>query len=191
MKLKWTSSNKPLIKFLIILFIIGIFVGIYLYLNASNIVKESVLNEISTIPELITKTRQNCLFSHLLIISIIIILSFTIIGVPLIIFYYFYESVSLGFFIATLWKWKKINGLLFSIPFTIINKLIFFALLIYIIINSLSYSKKIISNWKANKNDIIIRHLYKMGFALITILTIDTIIYFGGNKLLSIFLFLL
>lgn len=191
MKLKWTSSNKPLIKFLIILFIIGIFVGIYLYLNASNIVKESVLNEISTIPEIITKTRQNCLFSHLLIISIIIILSFTIIGVPLIIFYYFYESVSLGFFIATLWKWKKINGLLFSIPFTIINKLIFFALLIYIIINSLSYSKKIISNWKANKNDIIIRHLYKMGFALITILTIDTIIYFGGNKLLSIFLFLL
>lgn len=191
MKLKWTSSNKPLIKFLIILFIIGIFVGIYLYLNANNIVKESVLNEISTIPELITKTRQNCLFSHLLIISIIIILSFTIIGVPLIIFYYFYESVSLGFFIATLWKWKKINGLLFSIPFTIINKLIFFALLIYIIINSLSYSKKIISNWKANKNDIIIRHLYKMGFALITILTIDTIIYFGGNKLLSIFLFLL
>lgn len=191
MKLKWTSSNKPLIKFLIILFIIGIFVGIYLYLNANNIVKESVLNEISTIPEIITKTRQNCLFSHLLIISIIIILSFTIIGVPLIIFYYFYESVSLGFFIATLWKWKKINGLLFSIPFTIINKLIFFALLIYIIINSLSYSKKIISNWKANKNDIIIRHLYKMGFALITILTIDTIIYFGGNKLLSIFLFLL
>lgn len=191
MKLKNIKLNSSFWKFIIIFFLIGLLTGIYLYYNLDNNYKLAINNQIINLPKLINSTKQNFILNHLIIISILIILSFTIIGIPFIIFYFFYESVSLGFLIGSILKWKAIKGLIFMIPFIIINKLIYYLLLIYIIKISINYSKKIINNYHNDKSNIIVRHLIKMAIVLIIILIVDIFIYFFGNKLLSIFLFLL
>jgi hypothetical protein len=191
LKLKNIKLNSSFWKFIIIFFLIGLLTGIYLYYNLDNNYKLAINNQIINLPKLINSTKQNFILNHLIIISILIILSFTIIGIPFIIFYFFYESVSLGFLIGSILKWKAIKGLIFMIPFIIINKLIYYLLLIYIIKISINYSKKIINNYHNDKSNIIVRHLIKMAIVLIIILIVDIFIYFFGNKLLSIFLFLL
>lgn|SRR5574344_185260 len=189
MKLRWTSSNKPLIKFLVFLFIMGILIGIYLFLNQKAIIKSSIINEMGTIPSLLNKKNFN--FNNIIIISLLTILSFTIIGLPIILFYFFYEGVSLGFLMSSLYQYKKVNGLLFCLPLTIINKLFIYFLLIYLIINTYHYSKKIITNWHYNKSSIILNQLTKSGFILGILLIYEVIYYFLGSKILSLFLFLL
>jgi hypothetical protein len=191
LKLKNIKLNSSFWKFIIIFFLIGLLTGIYLYYNLDNNYKLAINNQIINLPKLINSTKQNFILNHLIIISILIILSFTIIGIPFIIFYFFYESVSLGFLIGSILKWKATKGLIFMIPFIIINKLIYYLLLIYIIKISINYSKKIINNYHNDKSNIIVRHLIKMAIVLIIILIVDIFIYFFGNKLLSIFLFLL
>src|SRR5574344_2191955 len=113
MKLKWTCSNKNFIKFLVLLIVMGILVGIFLYLNENDLIKTSINSQISNLNNLIKTTHQNNILSHLIIISALIILSFTVIGLPIILFYFFYEGVSLGFLISALIKYKGLNGLLF------------------------------------------------------------------------------
>ena len=46
MKFKWLKSNRSIIKFLVMLFITSILVGIYLYLSKEKLIKESINTEL-------------------------------------------------------------------------------------------------------------------------------------------------
>ena len=78
MKLKWTSNNKLLIKFLVSLFILGFLIGIYIYIIQPDITKSSIINELSNLGNTLSNTKQNNFIYHLIIISIFTIFSLSI-----------------------------------------------------------------------------------------------------------------
>lgn len=191
--MKWTSSNKYIIKFLISLFIIGILIGLYIYIKEPTIIKTGILNELESITTLLSKKQNNIIY-HIILLSILILLSIIILGIPLILFYFFYEGVSIGFLLGSLIHYKKISGLLFGIIFIIINKLLIYIALIYILVVSITYSKKIYISFKRKDYKIYeysFTHLVKLFFIFIIIIISDIFIYFFANKILLHFSFLL
>ncbi len=194
MKLKWTSSNKVLLKFLISLLIIGFIIGIFVYTKQPSVIKESISSELSLLDVTLKESKQNNFIYHLVLFSIIIVLSLSVIGVPILIFYLFYEGLGAGFLSAGFFKYKKVTGFFYSNIFLIINKLLYFLVIIYIIVNSINYSRKIIVSFSL-KDRLLQDHLFIMFikniFALIVILLYDLFLYYLGNKILAYFLFLL
>lgn len=194
MKFKWTSSNKNLIKFLVALLIMGILIGIYIYIKQPSLIKVSIINELKLLDNTLKTTHQNNFLYHILIISVFTFLSILVLGVPIILFYLFYEGVSMGFLIAGLFNYKKVSGLIYGVIFMTINKLILYVLLVYLLIVSINYSKKVIISIRRKDYRIyeyIFTHLVKMVFILIVIIVYDIFIYFLGNKILAYFTFLL
>lgn len=194
MKLKWTSSNKHLINFLISLFIMGILIGIYFYIKQPSLIKVSIINELNLLESTLISTRQNNFLYHLILLSVFTLISIIILGVPIILFYFFYEAVSIGFLIASFVHYKKISGLFYSVIFLLVNKILFYIFLIYILIISINYCKKMIISFKQKDYKIyeyIFNHLVKMIFTLIIVMIMDLFIYIFANKILAYFIFLL
>jgi len=194
MNFKWTSINIFIIKFLVSLLILGAIVGIYIYYNESNIVRESITSELSNLYEILNNTRQNNFIFHLILFSVIMFLSLIILGIPFILFYFFYEGVSLGFLLASFFDYQGIEGLFFGLIFIIINKLMFYLALIYLLLSSFHYAKKMIKALRNKEYKIyehITNHLLKNILVIIAILILNIFIYFFGNRILAYFLFLL
>ncbi len=194
MKLRWTSQNKNLIKFIISLFIIAILIGVFVYIKEPNLVKGSISNELKDLTLNIKSSKQNSFIYHLIVLSVLSILSLLVIGLPLMLFYFFYEGVSIGFLMAGFFQYKKAKGLLFSGIFILVNKSAFYAILIYLLIVSLQFAKKLYFSAK-NKDykiyELAFIHLIKIGFIFLIILLSDIFIYYWGNKIIAYFLFLL
>ncbi len=190
-----TKSKSKIFKFLITLVIIGIIVGIILYLNLDSEAKKSIINSFTNINTNLKTTNQNNIFFHLIIIIGFVICSLTIILYPLNIFYLFYELVSLGFILASYTHLNGLKGLLYGIIYILLNKAFYLLILLYLNIISYRIIKKII-NSLLKKDNISVRELYlnyfsKIIICIIPLFLIDIIIFFFGNKLLSIFQFLL
>jgi len=194
MKIYWTSYNIKIIKFLITLLLFGIVIGFIIYHQQSTTIKTGIMHELSLIGDSISKSRNNNLVHHFLLFSVIMVLSLVVIGFPLVLFYYFYEGVSLGFLLAGLWHYQKFKGLIFGLVFIIVNKLVLFVVLIYLILVSIKYSVKIILTIKNRDSCLrinLLNQLFRLLFTFVVILIYDLFLYFGGNKILSYFLFLL
>ena len=112
MKLKDNSSTF-LIKFLFGLLVIAFLFGIYIFLNLDTNVKEGIITSLSDIKTSILEP-QNFIINHIIILCVLFVLSLSVFGSILVIFYNFYEIASLGFFIASMIKYKGIYGLLFG-----------------------------------------------------------------------------
>jgi len=187
--------NSKVLKFIISLLIIGLLTGIILYLNLSKETKDIIINSLIDINKNIKTTNQNNITFHLTIISVFILLSLTLILYPITIFYIFYETLSYGFILAYYFHNYKLGGILYSFVYFLLNKAFFILILIYISFVSLKLIKKII-NALRKKDNISVRELYQNYFFKViicstSILIFDIIIYFLGNKILSIFQFLL
>ena len=75
MKFKWLKSNRSIIKFLLMLFITSILVGIYLYLSKEKLIRESINTELIKMINNLDITRQNNILNHLLIMIVLSVLS--------------------------------------------------------------------------------------------------------------------
>lgn len=191
MKFKWLKSNRSIIKFLVMLFITSILVGIYLYLSKEKLIKESINTELIKMINNLDITRQNNILNHLLIMIVISVLSLTIIGLPLILIYFLYEGVSIGFLLSSFINYSPIKGMLFGTIFIIISKIIYIAILIYLLTNTLKYTKSFLKRLKMTKNELIINQVIKILFCITITLINDIILYFIGNKIITIFKFIL
>ena len=191
MKYKWIRSNIYSIKFIISFALIALIIGFVLFNNESNVIKDGVLNSIKDLDINIINSRENVFLIHLGLVSIFIVLSIIVIGMPIFLIYYFYEFVSIGYLLSVFFSYKKFNGLLFGVVFTCINKMLFLVILSYFLINMINYTRKYINSIKLNKNDLIINYLYKCFFVILLVIINDLFLYFLGNKLTSIFLFLI
>ena len=189
------TSNSKVVKFVLTLIILGLLSGVILYLNLSSETKTSIINSIIEINNGLSSTKQNNIVFHLLIISIFVLCSLTLILYPLTFFYIFYEILSFGFVLASYTSSNSIGGLLYSIIHFVINKALFLLILIYMCIVSFKLIKRIIYSI-SNKDNISVKDLYQNYFlkiliCAISMLIFDIIIYFLGNKILSLFKFLL
>ena len=191
MKFKWLKSNRSIIKFLVMLFITSILVGIYLYLSKEKLIKESINTELIKMINNLDITRQNNILNHLLIMIIISVLSLTIIGLPVILIYFLYEGVSIGFLLSSFINYSPIKAMLFGTIFIIISKIIYITILIYLLTNTLKYTKSFLKRLKMTKNELIINQVIKILFCITITLINDIILYFIGNKIITIFKFIL
>lgn len=191
MKFKWLKSNRSIIKFLVMLFITSILIGIYLYLSKEKLIKESINTELIKMINNLDITRQNNILNHLLIMIVISVLSLTIIGLPLILIYFLYEGVSIGFLLSSFINYSPIKGMLFGTIFIIISKIIYITILIYLLTNTLKYTKSFLKRLKMTKNELIINQVIKILFCITITLINDIILYFIGNKIITIFKFIL
>ena len=191
MKFKWLKSNRSIIKFLLMLFITSILVGIYLYLSKEKVIRESINTELIKMINNLDITRQNNILNHLLIMIVLSVLSLTIIGLPIILIYFLYEGVSIGFLLSSFINYSPIKGMLFGTIFIIISKIIYITILIYLLTNTLKYTKNFLKRLKMAKNELIINQVIKISFCTTITLINDIILYFIGNKIITIFKFIL
>ena len=189
MKLKDNSSTF-LIKFLFGLLVIAFLFGIYIFLNLDTNVKEGIITSLSDIKTSILEP-QNFIINHIIILCVLFVLSLSVFGSILVIFYNFYEIASLGFFIASMIKYKGIFGLLFGTCVFICNKLVWFLIISYLCIISITYSISFIQKLHTDKSMLIIKHIKRLSILLGIALINETLIYFLSNKILSLLLFLL
>ena len=89
MKLKDNSSTF-LIKFLFGLLVIAFLFGTYIFLNLDTNVKEGIITSLSDIKTSILEP-QNFIINHIIILCVLFVLSLSVFGSILVIFYRFYE----------------------------------------------------------------------------------------------------
>ncbi len=105
--------------------------------------------------------HYNCILKDLIVMSLLLITSFFIIGIPLCILYLFYESFSLGFLSLSIIMLFKIKGFLFITMFLLLKLIPFIMIIIFLKkvltigrlkIGSLIYKREISLKERINHN---------------------------------------
>lgn len=187
--------NKLIIKkyllFIFLILIIGIISGIIYYYNLDSNIKEGVINTLNDY----NIASVNNIFKHLLILIIFLILSFFVVGVPLTIFYLYFEGVSIGF-LSTIFTIKYgINGLFYSVIYNLFTKFIFMFLLLIFLKKIIGIAKILVSrlinpNYYTFKTDLILKTKSSLLFLLIIFIN-DLIIYLTSKSFFILFINLL
>lgn len=189
----WTSLNKKIYLFIGIIFAIGLICGIIflIYLDESS--QELLLLNINEWLQSLDSSNINNIFSHLLIISTLCVLSLFVIGLPLVLFFIFYNGFSIGFMICSLVNIFGIKGLLYGLVYCVITKGIYLFFLLILILSLIKLSISILKTvLRIDNNKENFALLFKrIVLCLAIILISDIIIYFGGAKLITLFNFLL
>lgn len=190
----WTSLNKKVFIFLSIILAIGIISGILFLIFLNEASKELIFLNINEYIQNINNYKINNIFMDIIILSSIIILSIFIIGIPISIFFVFFNGFSIGFIISSLSSIFGFKGLIYSIIHVIINKFIFLFFLYFLLLALYKITLILIKYWvhkeKINKDELM--HLFKkMVLCLLIILLYDLVLYFFGNKIINLFNFLL
>ncbi len=148
-KLKKIKTLYFLIGISIIAFIFGIFFITILSNKDISIVKDYITTFITNIHDKqinFLSILKDTFFSHLIILIIIWLLGISIIGIPIIIFFYFFKIFSLGFALSSFVLTYKIKGLIFSFLYLFPNEIIKYFVYTLIVTNSIKISKKIIKS---------------------------------------------
>ncbi len=181
------KTHKNLWIFLIIILTFGIGVGIYFGITSASVLDNTLNNYITN------SSSTHFSLNHFTILSIILISSFLLIGIPLAISYLFYEGMSLGFCLTLFIINFQLKGFLYIIIFFLLIKIVFLIIYFFFISKILNIGKNILSwiIYKNNKKEQII-HLSIGCFVLILLLfCYDLFIDFIGIKLIHNFNFLL
>ena len=189
------GKRRNIIIFLVVLFLIGIILGFVIFYKQNDIMKSSIGLELDNFVNLVKNTKQNQILYHLIIVSGLFLLNFTVVGWLFNLFYFFYEGCSIGFSLAMFLFKFKVGGLFFGIAFNLLVKFIFVAVLFYITMVGVNVIKKMVGSVVLAKNEIsymfLKRHALILGIVLGIVLIYDMFWYFLGNKILGLFVFLL
>jgi len=196
MKLRTSlNKNKTRIVFILSLFVLGIIVGVAIFIREPEIMKNIIVLEMDGFGDLIRSTNQNQILFNSLILLILFLLNFTVIGFLGTLFYLFYQGCSLGFGVAVFAHTFGIGGLLFALLFNIVTKLVFILILFYLVFLGIRVVKRIVGSIVLKKDEItylfIKRHLMILGIVLGVGLLNEIIVYFLANRILKLFIFLL
>lgn len=181
-------KNNFLVKFVGALFLIGIIIGFLFYFTY----KPDLSSSIDSFKTLISTTNQNTFISNIILISAIFILSISIVGLPALVFYIFYEGLSIGFTLGLFMAAFHAKGLIFYLLFFIVSKLIYTAIMLYFSIISIRYIIKfvecIINKNREELYRTIVYHFYRFIIILVIVIVNSSLIYFLSNKILSLFI---
>ena len=186
---------KKLLLFIVVLFLVGIVFGTIYYFKQDDLVKQTIMNSIVTLEDNLSASRINNILNHVLIAICIIVLSFTVIGIPIIYFYIFFEGLSIGFSFSIIIQIFGFKGLMFCLLYFIFYKLLFLILLFYLVLRSSRITKNMIGfifykNDKDLKNNILI-NLRKVIVIILLLFAVDIGTFLLStyfNKLLIIFI---
>lgn len=187
----WTGLSKKMYIFLSIILVIGLIVGIVFVISLDESTKEILFLNINDYLQ--SKSNIGGILEHLILLSILLVLSILLIGGPLIIFFIFYNGFSLGFIISTLTYIFGIKGMLYGIIYSLITKFIFIIILIIFSVNLFKITKLVVDSivYKKCCKDSMYVFLKRSIIFIVLVLVNDIVLYFGGIKLLNIFSFLI
>lgn len=178
---------KKYLTFIFILLLIGIISGIIYYYNLDSNIKENVINTLGDYKIV----SINNILKHFIILAIILILSLFVVGVPLAIFYMYFEGVTIGFTMTIFTIKFGLDGFLYGIIYNLFTKLLFLFLLIIFLNKIFNITKIIVSkiinrNYHSFKTNIVLKFKSSL-LILIMIFLNDIIIYFTSKNFLLIF----
>lgn len=181
-------KNCSLVRFVIALFLFGLTIGIVVYFSF----KPNLTEYINNFKNLIVSSPNNTFLLNVIIISSIFLLSLLIVGTPLIVFFIFYEGLSIGYTLSVFISFFGFKGALFYLLFFIVVNLIFVVLSIFFSIQSLNFSYKLVKNIIAKNIDkvykMLIEHVLRYGI-IVSICIINSLLtYLLSNKLISLFI---
>ena len=181
-------KNNFVVKFILALFLISILIGFLLYMAY----KPDLSSYINDFKELLSTTKQNTFLFNIGIISLVFVLSLSIIGMPIVYFYVFYEGVCTGFTAALFLTLFGFKGITFYAIFIILSKLVYILLLLYFLAMCTRFDLKIIQNLiHKSKDDLyknLTNHFYRYIIIFIVLILNSTFIYFFSNKILMKFI---
>ncbi len=185
------KKNKKYLVFMVSIVLIGLIVGIiYYYIQSSN-VKNNIINIISTYDSF----KYNAIIKDLIIMSLLLISSFFIIGLPLSIFYIFYEGFSIGFLLSLFFASFKIKGVIYLLLFLLINKIIIFILMFFFIQKIINIARYMIGYIIYKKEGLIKEKIIKNFISslsyIIIVFFLNIFLYFLSSFLFKELAFLL
>lgn len=176
-KLK-TNLDRNKLLFLTILLLIGIITGTILFVTLNNndylLVKEELNNYFTNLKNInLNKYIVGSLISNMSLIVIIWLLGISVIGIPVVLFIYFFKSFEIGFTISSFIAVYNLKGIILALLF-VIFQLIFFIGLIIVTIYSINLSSNIVSTILKKKvfDFKIILNRYLKVLVIATILTL-------------------
>lgn len=186
------KKHQKEIKYIGILLLISFLIA---YILLKKIDHWVILNEIKNIGENLSNNHINYILFHLIIISIM--LSSSLIGIGLILFpiYILFELVCISFNTLIFIKAFSFSGLIYSLIFNIITKLVYLVLII-LMFKSIYIILKTGINFLTKKDSIeaktlIYYHFKKIIYIITFILLNDILLYLIGNKILLKLTFIL
>ena len=137
--------NKKYFVFITIIFFIAIMSGSIFTLTLNdtdtNIVSEFFSNYLENINKInYISSFVNSLISNIFVVMIILLLSYSIIGLPIIILIFFYKSFIIGFSISGIIINYKIKGLLMAFLYIFPHQILFILALLYLLVFSVIMS---------------------------------------------------
>ncbi len=186
-KLKeYLKMNKKTFIFLFVLFITALVAGsifsVTLNDNDTSLVNtylENYINSINDNTIIFKDTFINSISSNLILTIIIWLLGISIIGLPIIIFLFFYKCFVIGFAISSILMKYKVKGLLLSIiyvfPHHIINILLIMILISYAFSISIKIINAVVKRKEMSFRDITYKYLVVLG--LICLVLVFTSLY--------------
>jgi len=143
-------KNKTFLFLIITTIIVFIFgIGFITILNNSDkeLVKEYITIFLTDIYENkinYIEVLKSTLISNTFLILLIWLLGISVIGIPIILFLYFFNTFTLGFTISSFVLTHNLKGIVFSILYIFPNEIIKFLCYTLLIINAINVSKKLI-----------------------------------------------
>lgn len=191
--LMWTSINRKLVLFLIIILGIGFISGcIYPYaLNAGN--KTVLIENISSFLQNIEAIKINYLTPHVIMLPILFISSFLVVGSLFSLFFIFYTGFVLGFIMISFILAAGFKGFLFSLIYLLLTHLVYLFFLFILLISFLRISYNVVA-FIFKKNSQGKERIYVLGkrvlVTLVFIFLNDVFLYFLGDNIINVFKFL-
>jgi stage II sporulation protein M len=180
-KLKeYLKMNKKVFIFLFVLFIVALVAGSIFSVTLNdndtalvNTYLENYINSINDNTINFKDTFINSISSNLIITIIIWLLGISVIGLPIIIFLFFYKCFVIGFAISSILMKYKVKGLLLSIfyvfPHHIINILLTMILISYAFIISIKIIGAVIKRKEMSFRDITYKYLVILGLTCLVL----------------------
>ena len=131
--MKFLKKNIVL-KFVITLFIVGIIAGAIAFLS----VRPDLSGYIEEFKEHLT-TNNNTFILYIGLTTLVFVLSASIIGLPILLFYLFYEGFATGYTLLTFFSLYQIQGILFYLIFFILTKLLYLIIIFYFSITAIRF----------------------------------------------------
>ncbi len=172
------KKNKKYFLFIMTILLIGLVGGIIFFLVQKSDLREDIKNLLLNM----NNYHYNAILKDLIITSILLVLSFFVIGIPLGLFYLFYEGLSIGFMLITFLVTYSFKGLIYMIIYLLVNKLIPLILMAFFMQKIINIGRLMIG-FLIYKKDHLIRDKIIINFKnalyiLVFILIFDIIIYF-------------
>ena len=188
---KLIMKHKNYLLFVIIVLAIGILVGILYYQFLNQNMKDNIISTLKTYQTF----NYNNTLKDLIIMSLLLITSFFVIGLPFGIFYLFYEGFSLGFLLNIFYITYKFKGIIYFLLHFFINKLLILILLIFFIKRIINISRYTIGYLLYRHDNSIKEKIFnnfkKSLYTIMIVLVINIILYFLSPVIFNNLKFLL